>query len=115
MKIPRRFLFAAAVALLAGCASLRNASAPSGPQTSLKVDNQAFLDMTIYVMRGVERVRLGIAPGSSTAAFVIPRDVVQMSMPLRFVADPIGSSRASISEEISVRPGDEVTMQIPPN
>ena len=115
MRIPHRILFAAAVALLAGCASLRNAYVPTGPETTVKVDNQAFLDMTIYVMRGSERVRLGIAPGSGTATFVIPRDVVQTAMPVRFIADPIGSSRASISEEISVRPGDEVTMQIPPS
>lgn len=114
MRLPHRLLFAAAVIALAGCASMRNAPPLTGPQTTLKVDNQAYLDMTIYVMRGAERVRLGIAPGSSTSTFVIPRDVVQTAMPVRFIADPIGSSHTSTSEEISVRPGDEVGMQIPP-
>lgn len=117
MRLPHRFLFAAAVAavaLLAACASLRNAPASTAPQTSLKVDNQAFLDMTIYVMRGPERVRLGLARGASTSTFVIPADVL-LPATLRFVADPIGSSRASISEEISVSPGDQVGIQIPPN
>jgi type IV pilus biogenesis protein CpaD/CtpE len=114
MRLPHRFFFAAAVALLAACASMRNAPASTRPQTTLKVDNQAYLDMTIYVMRGEERVRLGLAPGASTSNFVIPGDLLQ-STTIRFVADPIGSSRASISEEVSVREGDHVAMQIPPN
>ena len=78
------------------------------------MDNQAYLEMTIYVMRGAERVRLGMAPGSSNSSFVIPADVIRSATALRFVADPIGSSRTSISEEIYVQPGDEVSLQIPP-
>jgi hypothetical protein len=34
---------------------------------------------------------------------------------LRFIADPIGSTRASVSEEITVAPGDTVMMTIPPS
>jgi len=108
------FTAAAIAALVGACAPLRNGPLNTEPQTTLKVDNQAFLDMTIYVMRGSERVRLGLAPGARSSIFVIPGEVVQSAVALRFVADPVGSSRASISEEINVRPGDEVVMQIPP-
>jgi hypothetical protein len=34
--------------------------------------------------------------------------------PLRFIADPIGGRRASVSQEITVSPGDTVVMTIPP-
>ncbi len=81
----------------------------------LKVDNQAFLDMTVYVARGAHKVRLGIATGSSTTRFNIPGDIVAGSATLTFIADPIGNSNQTVSEQIDVYPGDEVTMVIPPN
>lgn len=84
------------------------------PATMLKVENQAFLDMTIYVYRSSQRVRLGIANGNSTSRFVIPSNLIFGSTPLRFQADPIGRSRQPISQEITVSPGDEVVLTIPP-
>lgn len=118
MKTPRLFAMTAfaAVALLFACTPFRNTAGTGIGQgrTTLKVDNRAYLDMTIYVLRGAERVRLGQATGASTSTFVIPADLVQTAIPLQFIADPIGSSRAAISEQISVRVGDEVMMEIPP-
>ena len=113
MKTLRILVLASAVVAFA-CGPMRTSSLDPQTQTTVKVDNQAYLDMTIYVMRGAERVRLGLASGASSSTFVIPADVMRGTSVLRFVADPIGSSRASISEEINVRPGDEVVMQIPP-
>jgi hypothetical protein len=84
------------------------------PATMLKVENQAFLDMTIYVYRSSQRVRLGIANGNSTSKFVIPSNLIFGSTPLRFQADPIGRNRAPVSQEITVTPGDEVVLTIPP-
>ena len=106
-------------ALAFGAACSRNTkedeAADPVPPTILKVENQAFLDMTIYVYRSSQRIRLGIANGNSTAKFVIPANLLFGSTPLRFQADPIGRSRQPISQEISVSPGDEVTLTIPPN
>lgn len=104
----------AAMTMAVACTPLRSTPANGQPQTTIKVDNRAFLEMTIYVLRGGERVRLGHATGASVSTFVIPPDVVQTLAPLRFVADPVGSSRAEISEEINVTPGDQVVMEIPP-
>ncbi|MEO5815174.1 MAG: hypothetical protein ABIT20_07830 [Gemmatimonadaceae bacterium] len=84
------------------------------PATMLKVENQAFLDMTIYVYRSSQRVRLGIANGNSTTRFVIPANLIFGSTPLRFQGDPIGRNRQPISQEITVSPGDEVVLTIPP-
>lgn len=84
------------------------------PQTTLRVDNQAVLDMTIYALRGSERRRLGFAGALRVTLLQIPPSLIFGATPLRFLADPIGSNRAPVSEEISVSPGDEVTLQIPP-
>jgi hypothetical protein len=84
------------------------------PVTMLKVENQAFLDMTIYVYRSSQRVRLGIANGNSTSRFTIPANLIFGSTPLRFQGDPIGRNRSPVSQEITVSPGDEVVLTIPP-
>ena len=85
------------------------------PATMLKVNNQAFLDMTIYVLRSSQRIRLGTASGNATSRFVIPSNLIFGSTPLRFIADPIGRNRSPVSQEISVSPGDEVILTIPPS
>ena len=101
--------------LAAGCTHNQpDPNAEPAPVTRLRVQNQAFLDMTIYVFRGPQRLRLGIANGNSTTRFTIPASLIFGATPLRFQADPIGSTRQSISEEITVNPGDEVTLLIPP-
>ncbi|HEV2642397.1 MAG TPA: hypothetical protein VGT98_06810, partial [Candidatus Elarobacter sp.] len=84
--------------------------------TTLSVVNQAYLDMNVYVLRdGGQRIRLGTATGNQTTVLTIPSDVLFGPTPLRFVADPIGGTRASVSTSILVNPGDQVEMRIPPN
>lgn len=83
--------------------------------TVLQVDNQGFLDMTVYAARSAQRVRLGIANGASRTNLTVPPSLVSGLTPLRFIADPIGGSRASVSHEITVAPGDTVVMTIPPS
>lgn len=92
---------------------------PAGPvdpmaPTYVEVQNRAFLDMTVYVVRSGQRVRLGQVSGNSTATFELPRTMVNPGLPIRFQADPIGSSRTPFSQEISVNPGDTVQLTIPP-
>ena len=106
-----------ALAVLAApaCARLRSSS-PAEPdaKTTVRVDNQSFLDMNVYVWRGSQRLRIGFVNGHSAQTFEIPRSLIFGATTLRFQADPIGSNRAPISEEIVVSPGDEVVLQIPP-
>ena len=83
-------------------------------RTAVEVDNRGFSDMNVYVARSAQRVRLGMAPGHSTTLLDVPHGLVSGLTPLRFIADPIGGTRASVSEEITVAPGDTVVMTIPP-
>jgi hypothetical protein len=107
----------ATVAFVAACSGNKKEgeAAEPVPPTRLKVENQAYLDMTIYVYRSSQRVRLGMATGSGTTRLLIPSNLLFGSTALRFQADPIGGSRQPVSQEITVQPGDEVTLIIPPN
>ena len=113
MKLPQRLLILVTAGFLAACAHGR---APINPQddTTVRVENQATLDMNIYVLRGSERIRLGTVTGLATQVLKIPKNIIFGATPLRFLADPIGSSRTPVSEEIVVTAGDEVTLRIPP-
>jgi hypothetical protein len=115
MKI-RPIGFALLLLAVPACGSLSRGSSSSNQNqpTVIQVDNQGFLDMDVYAYRGGQRVRLGIAPGNHKTNFTIPPGLVFGLTPLRFVADPIGGRRASVSEEITVAPGDTVALTIPP-
>ncbi|MES2176512.1 MAG: hypothetical protein V4550_01510 [Gemmatimonadota bacterium] len=105
-----------ATALAAACRG--NSKEDEAPEpvapTHLKVENRAYLDMTVYVYRSSQRLRLGQANGNSTTRLLIPANLIFGSTSLRFQADPIGGNRQSVSQEVSVSPGDEVTLIIPP-
>lgn len=80
----------------------------------MEVDNRSFVDMTVYVINGGQRIRLGLAVGKSTTRLTIPLRIVRTSRELQFLADPIGSDRTATSERIYVQAGDTVTLMIPP-
>ena len=108
---------AIATAILAAAACSRKGPDtdvdPNAP-TTLVVDNQGFPDMTIYVFEGARRVRLGTVTGHSEQRFTLPKYLVRTISSLKFQADPIGGNRSSFSNEITVNPGEEVTLRIPP-
>ena len=107
-------LLAAAFSTACSGNSKEEQAAEPVPPTRLKVENNAYLDMTIYVYRNSQRLRLGQANGNSTTRLLIPANLIFGSTPLRFQADPIGGSKQSVSQEVTVSPGDEVVLIIPP-
>lgn len=108
--------------LVGGAAACRsgtqaNASGSTVPAsaTTLRVVNQAFLDMDVYVVaQSGARMRLGTATGNSGTNMTIPSSLLFGPTTLRFIADPIGGSHAEVSTSILVNPGDRVEMTIPP-
>ncbi len=83
------------------------------PETTLKVQNDSFSDMTLYAIRGMQTVRLGTANGMKVTILRIPGSLLAGPTSLRFQARPIAGSRQPVTEEITVEAGDEVTMIIP--
>jgi hypothetical protein len=106
------------VLFLSGFAACNAFSRGSGTNqnqpTVLEVDNQGFQDMDVFALRSGQRLRIGLATGVHKTNFTIPPVLINGLTPLRFVADPIGGRRASVSQEITVAPGDTVVMTIPP-
>jgi hypothetical protein len=82
--------------------------------TTLVVDNQSFLDANIYVLRGSQRIRLGLAGGNTRSRFTIPPNLIFGVTTLQFLADPVGSGRTPVSNEIRITEGEEVRLTIPP-
>lgn len=115
MTAMRRIMLLAASAVLTACATTgTTAQTDRHPATTVEVDNQALLDMTIHVLRDGQRMRLGIATGLSKTRFTIPAGIMFGVTTLRFIADPIGANRLPVTEEITVSEGDEVVLRIPP-
>ena len=101
--------------LLACSSGKRMADEPVGSKTVVRVENRNFYDMTIYVVYGASRIRLGVVTGNRTEVFIVPEYILTGPDSIRFLADPIGSRRAPVTEEISIVPGQEVELIIPPN
>ena len=110
----RLFLPLVLVATVAACAGRSREPVDAAAPAYVRVSNQAFLDMNVYVLRGSQRLRLGTVGANQTVRFKLPDNLVFGATSLRFLADPIGSSRVSQSFDILVSPGDEVIMTIPP-
>ncbi|HXT49134.1 MAG TPA: hypothetical protein VN717_10885 [Gemmatimonadaceae bacterium] len=109
-------------AMIAGIAACSHAAKHAGDRddvrltTRVHVENRAFLDMNVFVISdGGGRTRLGTVTGNTDQDFVIPDYIVGPANSVRFLVEPIGSNRAPISNSLSVRPGETVTLTIPPN
>ncbi len=86
---------------------------PMEPATTLTVDNRSWSEMTVYVLRSGQRIRLGQVSASSTETFVIPSHLIFGGTSLRFLADPLGSNVTPVSHDITVVPGDNISLMIP--
>lgn len=98
---------------LAGCPRPR----PGVPETLrapvvLRIDNRAQQDVTIYLVRGSHRTRLGSVTGLSAGAFELAPEAVDPAQEIYLVADPLAGTRRLTSERIVLRPGAVVEWTI---
>ncbi len=101
------------VIFLVSCTSThKETGLRSAVKTRVEVENQKFLDVAVFVLRGSHRIRLGMVPALTTRSFVIPENLVVNVKELRFLADPVGSRETPVSREIAVRPGETVELVI---
>jgi hypothetical protein len=113
-KALRIALVSMSVLTLAGCArSAETAPRPPQEPSYVRVVNQSWLDMNIYVLRGNQRVRLGNVISGSTQRFRIPNGLVFGLTPLRFQVQSTRNRSLVTSYEHMVAAGEEVTLNIP--
>ncbi len=79
----------------------------------ITVHNRNVLDVNIIAYRGPERIRLGTITSGNSEVFTLDERIVINSPIIRFVADPIGSPRTILIEELTVFPGDQIELWVP--
>jgi hypothetical protein len=116
MRTRRSLALVLAATLLAGaCVGKgRNAPAPQ-ERATVRVENQAWMDVDVFALYSGTRARLGTVTANSSATFRIPPAVVGMGRELQFMVDPVGSSRQGVSFNMYVRPGEEIRLTVPPS
>lgn len=82
-------------------------------RTYVRVNNQSWLDMTVYVVRGAQKVRIGQVSSNATTRLEIPHGMISGATVLSFMVDPIGSQRTATSFDLTVTPGETVQLTIP--
>ena len=75
----------------------------------LRVVNHAWLDITIYLVQGTHRDRIGVAPATSTSTFQIPLRQFGAGGEYRLYGDPVGSRQRVTSEPLHAQDGNVVT------
>jgi hypothetical protein len=116
MQRPKAMVLSALAALALACGGgspPANGAAPE-ERTVLRVENDNFSDMRIYVWRNSQRIRIGVANAKSVTTIPLNRTIVLGIQTLRFEADPIGGRSSAVSEQITVTPGEEIVLRIPP-
>jgi hypothetical protein len=111
----RSLAFALVLVLPAACSSApepETSTAPVRARTVVQVENRNFYDMQVYAVRFGERQRLGLATGNRTSTFELPSNWLDTGGTIQFVASPVGSERVAWTEQVSVRPGDVVRLQV---
>ncbi len=112
----RRFALPLLLALaVPACSHTGPQSAADAAQapTVLRVENQSFYDMDIYMVRQAgDRVRIGSVTSQQTANLPIPSSLLFGLSTVRFIARPLAGPGAEISQDITVAAGDTVVMTI---
>lgn len=100
--------------VLAACSTNPRQPGPAAEEaTTVRVENNAWADMTVYAIADGQRVRLGSVTGNTTRVLRIPARVIGLGRNISFMADPVGSDRAATSFQLFVWPGEEITITIP--
>lgn len=106
-------MIAAALGACAPTSGLQSGPAPSeGRSASVRVTNNNWADMTVYMLRAGMRVRLGTVTSMATQSFRIPPSVLGGEGDVRLVADPIGSRETHLTLPVQVWPGQTVAFKI---
>ena len=78
---------------------------PADAAVPLEIANHNWLDVTIYVVRDGQPMRVGIANASSSASFTLPAHLLGQGREVRLWGRPIGGTGGALTETVVVQPG----------
>lgn len=78
----------------------------------VRVKNFNWSDVTVYLLNGTVRTRLGMVTSMGEAMFRLPAGLLASSSNVRLILDPIGSTVTFTTEPIFVQPGQTVEMNV---
>ncbi len=79
------------------------------------VDNNNFLDVTVYAVAGGVSIRLGDVTGKSEESFTIDPRRASMIAGLQLMVDPLGSNRSYLSPLVYPGRGETVLLSVGAN
>jgi hypothetical protein len=85
-------------------AETRPAPDPNTP-VPVEIESHFMGDVTIYLVRGSLRQRLGMVTALSTAEFTFPWRWLSQSGSSRLMAYPVAGARAQLSDPLILQPG----------
>ena len=103
----------------AGChqsvgARASEGSVPDG-EVTVRVINHSWLDVTVYIVQGTRRERLGSATATATTTFTVALRRLANGGEYRLLGDPVGSRTSVRSEPLYAQDGDVVTWTLEDN
>ncbi len=82
-------------------------------ETTIRVENRHWGDVTVYLFRRSSRARLGIVTSNSTQVFRVPIGMGGgKAVDLSLVADVVGSDEQYRSDPLTVLDGQEVLLRL---
>lgn len=86
---------------------------PTSDTVTIEVENRNYLDVVIYALQGSSRVRIGQVTGTSRGSFDVSlRQISTGGGDVRFLADPVGSSRVWTTEQLHLTGGQIVELYV---
>ena len=109
----RNFLIGLLAASAAACSAAHQPVGGPTPENQVsglpvRIDNQNFSDMNIYVVTGGQRLLLGQAGGLAETTLTVPSGLAPADGRLRLSADPIGGSPSIFTPVLLVPRGQSV-------
>jgi len=104
----RQVALALLVAGAAACASRRPAAADPRGEFALSVINHHWLDVTIYVVHGGERTRVGTVTASSNERFLLAGRLLGATREVYLIGHAVGSLEVIRTEVLLVQPGQVI-------
>jgi hypothetical protein len=78
-------------------------------ELTLRVVNHSWLDVTIYLVQGTRRDRVGTATATTTTEFHVAMRRFSGGGEYQLMGDPVGSRQVVRSERLHAQSGDVVT------